>query len=85
MGMGPWTRFAGCDYFDRALTPDIPVGLPSQLLQRRPDIVAGRKTMQAQFEQIGVAQANRFPSISLTGLLGFASPELTTFISSKAW
>ncbi|HNP23836.1 MAG TPA: efflux transporter outer membrane subunit [Panacibacter sp.] len=83
MGMGPGHVSRGATIFDQALTPDIPVGLPSQLLQRRPDIVAEEKTMQAQFEQIGVAQANRFPSISLTGLLGFASPELTTFISSK--
>lgn len=83
MGMGPGHVSRGASNFDQALSPDIPVGLPSQLLQRRPDIMTAEKTMQAQFEQIGVAQANRFPSISLTGLLGFASPELTTFIGSK--
>ena len=41
--------------------------------------------MEAQWEQIGVAQANRFPSISLTGILGFASPELSSFISSSGF
>ena len=47
--------------------------------------MAAEKSMEAQFEQIGVAQANRFPTISLTGILGFASPELSTFISSSGF
>jgi len=45
--------------------------------------MAAEKTLQSQFEQIGVAQANRFPTFSLTGVLGFASPELSTFLSSS--
>ena len=47
--------------------------------------MAAEKSLQAQFEQIGVAQANRFPSISLTGILGFASPQLSTFINSNGF
>lgn len=85
MGMGPGTVSRGYSNFDQVLSPDIPVGLPSQLLERRPDIRASEKNMEAQFEQIGVAQANRFPTLSLTGILGFASPELTTFIGSKGF
>src|SRR4051812_47131654 len=85
MGMGPGTVSRGATNFDQTLSPNIPVGLPSQLLQRRPDIMAAEKSMEAQWEQIGVAQANRFPSISLTGILGFASPELTSFISSSGF
>ena len=85
MGMGPGHVSRGYSNFDQTLSPDIPVGLPSQLLQRRPDIIAAEKTLESQFEQIGVAQANRFPSINLTGILGFASPALSTFISSKGF
>src|SRR3954454_25255518 len=82
MGMGPGTTSRGYTNYDQTLSPEIPVGLPSQLLQRRPDIMAAEKSLEAQFEQVGVAQANRFPTISLTGLLGFASPQLSTFLSS---
>lgn len=81
MGMGPGKVSRGYSNFDQTLSPDIPVGLPSQLLERRPDIMAAEKTLQAQFEQVGVAQANRFPTISLTGILGFASPQLSSFLS----
>jgi multidrug efflux system outer membrane protein len=81
MGMGPGTVSRGLSNFDQNLTPDIPVGLPSQLLERRPDIRAAEKALNAQFETINVAQANRFPNLSITGLLGFASPQLSTLIS----
>lgn len=85
MGMGPGAVSRGYTNFEQTLSPDIPVGLTSQLLTRRPDIRAAEKSLQAQFEKIGVAQANRFPTISLTGILGFASPQLSTFISGDAF
>ncbi len=68
--------------FAQSLPPEIPAGLPSQLLQRRPDIRATEKLLQAQFERIGVAQASIYPSFSLTGILGFASPQLSTLLSN---
>jgi len=83
MGLGPGTTPRGASNFEQVLSPQIPVGLPSQLLQRRPDIMASEKALNAQFELIGVAQANRLPTISLTGVLGFASPQLSTFIGSS--
>ncbi len=85
MGIGPGTIPRGASIFNQALSPDIPVGLPSQLLERRPDIMAAEKSLQVQSEQIGIAQANRLPTISLTGILGFASPELSTFITNKGF
>jgi multidrug efflux system outer membrane protein len=45
--------------------------------------MAAEKLMQAQHEQVGVARANRFPTISLTGILGFASPQLNSFINTS--
>jgi multidrug efflux system outer membrane protein len=67
---------------EQQLDPEvIPMGLPSQLLERRPDIQAAEANVQRLTERAGVAVANRFPTLSLTGLLGFASPELGTMIS----
>jgi outer membrane protein, multidrug efflux system len=85
IGMGPGTIVRGASNYDQILSPDIPVGLPSQLLERRPDIIASEFALQAQFEQIGVAEANRFPTISLTGALGFASPQLSSLLTNKGF
>ena len=66
--------------------PDIPTGLPSQLLERRPDIKQAEFLLQAQNAQIGVAEAMRWPSLSLTGLLGVASTDLSSLTTGGlAW
>ncbi|MDX2452714.1 TolC family protein [Desulfosarcina sp.] len=59
--------------------PDIPVGLPSDILARRPDILQSSYLLKAQTERIGVAEALRLPAISLTGTLGVASTDLGAF------
>jgi multidrug efflux system outer membrane protein len=64
---------------ETASLPDIPPGLPSALLERRPDIRQAVQLMRAANARIGVAKANFYPRISLTGLLGEVSPELTAF------
>ncbi|MBR9986146.1 MAG: TolC family protein [Desulfosarcina sp.] len=56
--------------------PDIPVGLPANILTRRPDILQASYLLKAQTERIGVAEALRLPAISLTGTLGIASTDL---------
>ncbi|MEJ2470812.1 MAG: TolC family protein [Desulfuromonadales bacterium] len=58
--------------------PDIPVGMPSELLKRRPDIGQALSQLKAQTERIGVAEALRYPSINLTGSFGYASTELSS-------
>ena len=67
--------------------PEVPVGLPSELLERRPDVRQASQSLAAQTARIGVAEALRFPSLSLTGTLGLASDDLDDFISSdnKVW
>lgn len=60
---------------------NIPIGLPSELIERRPDVKQAEMLYKAQNAQIGVAEALRWPSISLTGLLGGASSDLTSLNS----
>lgn len=61
------------------LAPEIPAGLPSELLRRRPDIVQSEQSLIAANANIGVSVANFFPQIGLTTFLGRASPELSAF------
>ncbi|MFO8128844.1 MAG: efflux transporter outer membrane subunit [Bacteroidales bacterium] len=68
---------------DQVIPPPIPAGIPSELLRRRPDILQSEQEVAAQTAQIGVAQAMRFPSISLTGMLGIASADLTGITLGK--
>ena len=72
------------DLYKQDTTIVIPAGLPSDLLTRRPDIIAAEQNLIAQNALVGAAQANRFPSLSLTGLLGAASTELSQFTSGPA-
>ncbi|MEE4184441.1 MAG: efflux transporter outer membrane subunit [Gammaproteobacteria bacterium] len=62
---------------EQRLAPAIPVGLPSQLLERRPDIRRAERALAAQTARIGIAQSLRFPAIRLTGSFGVASDELS--------
>jgi multidrug efflux system outer membrane protein len=61
---------------------DVPPGLPSELLQRRPDILEAEHTLRAAEANIGVARAAFFPSIRLTGSLGRGSDQLSSLFSA---
>lgn len=75
----------GLQNTQQQLPLEIPSGLPSELLERRPDIRAAEQQLIAQTERVGIAVALRFPSLSLTGLLGVASPEISNLFSSDAF
>ncbi len=86
LGQYPDSIITGARLIDQDFPPEIPTGLPSQLLQRRPDILQAEADYIQENAMIGVAVAMRFPSISLTGLLGGASNDLSTFTSGgMAW
>lgn len=71
----------------QSIPPEVPAGLPSALLERRPDIRQAEQNLRAANAQVGVAFANFFPRIGLTTLFGKVSPELSaaTLGTSNMW
>jgi multidrug efflux system outer membrane protein len=69
------------------VVPDIPAGLPSELLERRPDIRQAEQVLRSANAQVGESLAEFFPKIGLTALMGKVSPELSGFTlgTANAW
>lgn len=69
------------------LPPEVPAGLPSELLQRRPDVRQSEQQLISANALVGVATANFFPQISLTGIFGTVGPQLDSFFypAGKTW
>lgn len=77
LGRNPGPIPRGRPLTEQQMPPEVPAGLPSELLKRRPDIMESEETLAAATARIGAAKASRFPTISLTGILGVASPQLS--------
>lgn len=80
MGLPPGTLERGKLLYDQQQSQLIPEGIPAQLVARRPDLRQAEKLLEAQYNNIGIAEALRYPSFGLTGVLGFASPGLNSLI-----
>ncbi|MGH9760455.1 MAG: efflux transporter outer membrane subunit, partial [Blastocatellia bacterium] len=76
---GPITR--GLSLTDQQMPPSVPPGLSSDLIERRPDILAAEQNLISANALIGVAKADYFPRITLTGLLGFQSNQLSSLFT----
>jgi len=79
---GPITR--GLPLTEQPHAPEVPAGLPSDLLERRPDVRQTEQQLIAANAQIGVAKAAYYPNISLTGNAGYASSALTSLFTGPA-
>jgi multidrug efflux system outer membrane protein len=84
LGRNPGPLPLGSELENQNLPPDIPVGLPSMLMERRPDVLQAEALLHAQTARVGVAVAQRFPAISLTGLLGVASTDISSLTANGA-
>jgi len=87
LGRAPGDIERGLDLGAQPLPPAVPVGLPSTLLQRRPDIRQAEQTLIAANAEIGIAKAEFFPRLILTGDYGRESDELSDLLKSagKTW
>jgi multidrug efflux system outer membrane protein len=82
-GRNPSAIERGVSLTNQQMPPTVPAGLPSDLIERRPDIRAAENSLMAANARIGVAKAEFFPRISLTSFLGYESGQLTSLFSGS--
>lgn len=84
IGMNPGPIVRTGTLRNQVIPPYVPSGIPSAILERRPDVNQAEQYVVAQNARIGVAVAMRFPSISLTGMFGAASDDLGDLLSNES-
>ncbi len=84
LGRNPGPVVRGDALTAQVFPPEIPAGLPSEIVQRRPDVLTAEQQLAAQTARIGAAEALRFPSLTLTGFLGVESTDLSDLNSGDA-
>ena len=84
LGRNPGDIPRGLTLTEQPHAPEVPAGLPSSLLERRPDILQAEQNLVAANAQIGVAKSLYFPQISLTGTAGYQSAALTSLFTGPA-
>jgi multidrug efflux system outer membrane protein len=84
LGRTPGPIARGEPMYAQPVAPTVPAGLPSALLERRPDLRQAEQQLVAANARIGVTKAEFFPKLSLTSLFGAATPELSAFTGGGA-
>jgi multidrug efflux system outer membrane protein len=84
LGKPPGPIVRGAPMYEQPVVPEVPAGLPSALLERRPDLRQVEEQLVAANARIGVAKAEFFPKLSLTALFGTASPEISALTGGSA-
>jgi outer membrane protein, multidrug efflux system len=84
LGRNPGPIARGLTITEQPHSPEVPAGLPSALLQRRPDVRRAEENLVAANANVGVAKAAFFPQISLTGTFGAQSTAITSFLQGPA-
>ncbi|HEY6086054.1 MAG TPA: efflux transporter outer membrane subunit [Nitrospira sp.] len=85
LGRNPSQIVRGQSLTEQMMPPVVPAGLPSELLQRRPDVIQAEQGLAASTARIGMTKAERFPKLSITGVLGVASPQLTQLVAHETF
>jgi len=84
LGKSPGPILRGRPMYEQPVVPTVPAGLPSTLLERRPDLRQAEQQLVSANARIGVAKAEFFPKLSLTALFGTASPEVSALTGGTA-
>jgi multidrug efflux system outer membrane protein len=89
LGRNPGPILRGIPLIQQPHMPEVPAGLPSAILERRPDVLQAEQSLVAANANVGVAKAAYFPQISLTGAFGVQSTALESFLggglTTAAW
>ena len=84
LGKAPGPIDRGVPLVSTPIPPEMPAGVPAQLLERRPDVLAAEQGIVAAGKRVGVAVANRFPQLSLAGLIGLEAREASNVFTANA-
>jgi multidrug efflux system outer membrane protein len=84
LGQNPGPILRGQPLIATTILPNVPAGLPSSLLERRPDVQSAEQQLVAANARIGIAKAAYFPQITLTAVGGYQSPALTDLFTGPA-
>jgi multidrug efflux system outer membrane protein len=85
LGRAPGPIPRGAALMDTQAIPELPMGVPAQLLERRPDVLAAEQGVIAAGKRVGVAVANRLPSLSLSGIIGLDARSVPDVFTADAF